>query len=501
MAVAERDLKKFRSHTFTQLIKKELRKSNISASSMDAGNYVNELQGRLSKALATGNISGFANGSDLVLQNLDSVMSSALFREDQLVKQRYINHVASINPIYQWNRRNQYGTSRGVTAFAEGSIGPVGNGAWSRNTADVAFFGVQRGTTVIANLSGALGGMFDDPIEEENYDGTMQLLSSVEHALTWGNASILDMNGNSIFYNGFYPTLLARASAGKVFPTNIIDLHGKPMSFDVIQEIASLAAKQYVTTARDMCGFLGPDSLSTLQLMKSEAERNMNMSSQDGGFKAGTPIDGYRTQIGYIPFQQDVFLTPFDGGTSPLTTADAGSPVSVTTVATAAASPTGAQVSNWLTSDVGTVYYTVSAFNAQGESLPYVYVTGQAVAAGQVVTLTITNVSGAYGYRVYRGLQANGSDAGWIGDVARSGTFNAAFVGKNSIKPGTDVWIFFNRDESNLAIAQMAPLLKLPLAIQNTTIPFGLLYLHTLAVKIPERQFMVVNIGKTSYTS
>jgi len=67
--------------------------------------------------------------------------------------------------------------------------------------------------------------------------------------------------------------------------------------------------------------------------------------------------------------------------------------------------------------------------------------------------------------------------------------------------PGTDVACFMNKNPMNMVIAQMAPLLKLPLAIQNTTIPFGLLYLHTLAVKATERQFMVVNIGKTGYTT
>jgi hypothetical protein len=488
MALRERDLVKFRTPSFNKLAKNALQQSGYN----NADEYVSMLSRNLAKALATSNISGFADGSNLVLQNLDSEFTSVLFKEDNLVKQRWIERLPSINPMFQWNRRNQYGSSRGANAFAEGNIGPNGLGSWSRNTAPVRFFGVQRGTTVIANIASALGGMFDNAVEEEEYDGTLQLLGSVEHALAWGNSTITDSDGNDIFYDGMYRQLMA------TYPKNIIDLHGKPMTFDVVSDIAARFAKVYVNTARDIAGFLTPDSLQTLQLLKSQSERR-DLSTNDGGYTAGTPIDGYNTQIGRIPFIQDVFLDPFDGGKAPLETADSGSPTLPAGVTAAAGAPTGQQTSNWESSDAAVVYYTISAFNAQGESLGFTVVAGTAVSAGDVVTVTIPNVTGAWGYRVYRGTQSSGSDAEWIGEVAATKTANTTFTDQNDIMPGTDVALFMNRDPRNLAIAQMAPLLKLPLAIQNTTIPFGLLYLHTLVVKAAERQFMVVNIGKTDY--
>jgi len=482
---------KFLAKSFNQLAKNTLGDSWVGVDQ-----YVSNLSAPLVKALATSSIGGMADGTNLLLQNLDSIMTSVLFSEEQLVKQRFIERVPSINPIYQWNRRNQYGTSRGANAFAEGAIGPVGLGSWSRNTAPVRFFGVQRGTTVISNLAGALGGMFTNPVDEEEYDGTMQLLGSVEHALVWGNSTIKDSGGSDIFYDGMYLQLKAGS------PKNIIDMHGQPMDFDVISGIAASMAKAFVTTTRDIGSFMTPDTLATLQLMKNESERNMNMSSKtDGGFAAGTPIDGYRTQIGWMPFTQDVFLDPFDGGKAPLTSADSGSVAAPTSPTAAARSVTGSEVSNFLSTDAATNYYTISSFNAQGESLGATVSAGTVTAAGQVVTVTIPNVVGAWGYRVYRGIISTGSDAQWIGDIARTSTTNALFVDDNSIMPGTDVACFMNKNPMNMVIAQMAPLLKLPLAIQNTTIPFGLLYLHTLAVKATERQFMVVNIGKTGYTS
>lgn len=484
--------KKFLAKSFNQLAK-----SQYGNAWEGVEQYVDKLSQPLVKALATTSVAGsnFSNGTPLVLQNLDSIMTSVLFTEEQLVKQRFIDRVPSINPIYQWNRRNTYGSNRGAMGFAEGGIGPVGNASWSRNQETVRFFGVQRGTTIVANLAGALGGMFDNPVEEEEYDGTMQLLNSVERSLVWGNSQVTDGAGNPIFYDGFYRKL----RYGGYAKSNIIDLRGNPLTFDIFSEIAALLQKNYVTNTRNLAAFLDPDTLQTLQLQKNTAERRMmGASPSDGGFVAGTPLKGYDTQLGFIPFVPDVFLDPVDQK-SPLATADFGAPATPASVTVSVGAPTGGVVSQWASSDAGTVYYSVAAFNASGESLSFV-TTGAAALATSVNTVTIPNVSGAFGYRIYRGKVSNGSDAQWIAEVANVGGANTVFVDDNFILPGTNVSLIVEKSQQNVVMPQMAPLLKLPLAIQNTTIPFGLLYLHTLAVKAPERQFMIINIGKTGYT-
>jgi hypothetical protein len=488
-------MEKFMAKSFNQLAK-----SAYGNQWDGVENYVQKLSQPLAKALATAPVAGqaFADGTAMVLQNLDSIMTSVLFTEEQLVKQRFIDRVPSINPIYQWNRRNSYGTNRGALGFAEGGIGPVGNASWSRNQETVRFFGIQRGTTIVANIAGALGGMFDNPVEEEEYDGTMQLLSSVERSLVWGNSTVTDGAGNPIFYDGFYRKL-RYSQNGAYANSNIIDLRGNPLTFDIFSEIAALAQKQFVTNTRNMAAFLDPDTLQTLQLQKNLAERRMmGTSPSDGGFVAGTPLKGYDTQLGFIPFVPDVFLEPVQGKT-PLVTADYGAPAKPASVTVAVAAPIAGQTSKFANSDAGTIYYSVAAFNAAGESLALV-TAGAAVTAGSIATITIPNVAGAFGYRIYRGVISSGSDAQWIGEVANVGGANTTFADDNFIMPGTNVGLIIEKSQQNVVMPQMAPLLKLPLAIQNTTIPFGLLYLHTLAVKAPERQFLIINIGKTGYT-
>ncbi|KIL42072.1 hypothetical protein SD70_02495 [Gordoniibacillus kamchatkensis] len=98
--------KKFVAKTFNQLCK-----SAFGPRWSGVDDYMSQLSQPLAKALATSGIPGFADGSNLVLQNLDSIMSSVLFDKRHLVKQRWIERVPSINPVYQWNRRNTYGST------------------------------------------------------------------------------------------------------------------------------------------------------------------------------------------------------------------------------------------------------------------------------------------------------------------------------------------------------------------------------------------------------
>ena len=52
------------------------------------------------------------------------------------------------------------------------------------------------------------------------------------------------------------------------------------------------------------------------------------------------------------------------------------------------------------------------------------------------------------------------------------------------------------RNSADLCIAQMSPLLKMPLAPTSTTFEYLLLLYHTLVLKAPERQFIFKNVGK-----
>jgi hypothetical protein len=111
-------------------------------------------------------------------------------------------------------------------------------------------------------------------------------------------------------------------------------------------------------------------------------------------------------------------------------------------------------------------------------------------------------VNGATGYRVYRtngGTTAsdiNGVNSRWIADVPQPTSGNASYIDLNQVVPGAGWFVMIRPDVEDIAIAQMSPLIKFPLAVVSTTIEFIYMLYHTLAVKAPERHFVIKNIGR-----
>lgn len=89
-------------------------------------------------------------------------------------------------------------------------------------------------------------------------------------------------------------------------------------------------------------------------------------------------------------------------------------PVTLSAALATPTAPTGtASASGSFTA--GTYYYFVSATSSFGETLPSVASSSVAVTSGQKVSLTWSAVSGATGYKVYRGTTATSSAAVYVG--------------------------------------------------------------------------------------
>lgn len=193
--------------------------------------------------------------------------------------------------------------------------------------------------------------------------------------------------------------------------------------------------------------------------------------------------------------------------------------------------------------------YRVSSVNDAGESLAsWVINAGAAVQAisSEEVRLRWKRVTGARAYRVYRcqvdSATASSPDADAVGGpYVAPGAYRWQYVGYvadpsgpnpsssstttvghnvypqspvsdyvlfvdrngtpelyNNFYGGATIAPLICRNSADLCIAQMSPLLKMPLAPVNTTFEYLLLLYHTLVLKSPERQFIFKNVGPLS---
>ena len=451
---------------------------------------VDTLVQNLSKAFATTALGDtFGDGTALRLQNLDATMTQVLFDEGHLKFFNFLNRFPSIQPYYEWNRRKSYGSSRASAGFREGGAPRGSTSSYKREGAYVKYLGVRRGITHQMTLTGQLGGTQIDPVAEENRNGTLELLEKTERQLMWGRSEILDATGNNVNYDGFIPLL------EELYPKNIIDLRGKPYTFDHIEERGAILFEEgKVRNFRNLKTFMHPQVLTGLSKMKFEADRRV-MGGSAESFITGTPLTGHQTNFGFVPFEPHLFMDEVESN-APLTeAADSGAPEAPATVVGTATTPDVA-TSKFATGDgVGTHYYFVAAFNEAGESLTTAS-TGVAVAAKKAVDVAIARTAGAVGYRIYRSMTNDAKTAGKIGTIPQPASGDATFRDLNEWIPGCMTVVWAEKSPENLVLAQMTPLIKFPLAIVSTTIEFLLLLYHVLVMKAPERQYVFKNVGK-----
>ncbi len=505
------------------------------------------------RALASTNLgAGYADGTAMATLNLDTTMTSVLYDNQHLVLWNWLNRVPSINPLYNWTERDQYGSVRGGFGFAQGGLPPTGIGAWTRNQATVCFFGVRRGITDVEAQSGLLGGVMVDPVQEEDRDGAFQTLGLAERNFTFGDPTVTDPTGDTVNYPGMLMQMLDGGSFNSQYfgpntgasgqalnglqhygkapaGVNVLDLQGKYLEFGDINNVAAtLYNRGLLGSFANVRAFLHPDTLTDLSNLRAFTERRVLTpeipTGRDGiGFITGEPIPGHATQFGQIPFTASIFMNETPNGQAHLTgTAADGEtpPAQPTFTASAEAVPTGAKSYFLATNgtggdDAGTYYYWVSAAGDLGESAPVGTAAATAtsptpdgvavtVAVGEVVSLSITpgasNGQNPTRMRVYRGTVNELADPSTtiIGHVAVNAVSPAtvSFIDNNSTRNGTQIALFLERTPNNLAVAQLAPLTKYPLAIVATKVEWLLLLYHVLAMKARQRAFLVLNVGR-----
>ena len=463
------------------------------------GKTADQVVDDLRKAMMTNTGEAMANGNGpLMLENLDGVMTEVLITEQHFKLYNLLNKVPSSNPYYEYNVHKGFGSRRsGGAGFAQGGAPKGGISSFKREGIYNKFLGELGGVTQQAMMTGQNGGAFEDPTVRENRDRTVALLEKVERELFFGQEAVLDENGNDVNFDGLLTQL------AKDYPQNVIDMQGAPLGYDQLDE----AALDLITTGKQptMNGYINLMSAHVADgLNRQFGARGVVRYNKDGAqgteYTPGQKVPGYDTNYGHIKFDFSILLEEVEGSKPLYDGALANTPATpaITTQPLVADEATG-------THAVGTYYYSVSAFNDTGESLPVITQAAAVTDATSKVTIVVTRVTGATGYRIYRGIEADGSDAIWIAKVAQPSSGNLTFVDKGEWKTvGSDgkaangLALLVKPDPKDICIAQMTPLIKFPQPWAGTTLPFLLMIYMVSVIKAPQRVKIYKNCGTYS---
>lgn len=430
------------------------------------------------------------DGFALRVESLESTLKNTTFKMENITLWKALPKKPAYNTVEEYNQVQSYGVNPDAGFFAEGARPNEDDSTYQRKFAIVKFVGTTRSVSHVATLVKAAHG---DVIAQQTVEGTMHLLRMIERYSWYGDSTLSrsGLVGSGLQFDGFITQIMQNSPSA-----NIFDMRGKPLSEDALNDSAMTIndAPNYGTPTHLFCT---PKAKGDLVKTFFPKER-IDMARKTDNGMIGLDIKGWESPAGDVQFMPNVFLN--DIGPCNLTAlGDATKIPSAPTVSTPAAAATDA-ASLFGNNDVGLYYYYVVACNQYGKSAP-VLINGSAlsVAAGQGVSFGVTPgaVIPDY-YEVHRtpvgGAQGTQRLIQRAGNVAGAGA--TTFVDENATLPGCSYAVLFQMDPEAVAFKQLAPLVKVPLAITDTSIRWMMLLYGTPVLYTPGKIALFKNIGR-----
>jgi hypothetical protein len=455
----------------------------------------------LVKALQAGYTFGVTDqtgGSALRVESLESSLKVLSFGEKHIRMFKMLPKRPAFNTVEEFNVLDQYGNEQNVF-MPEGVMPESNDSNYTRKVAMVKYLGVTRSVTHVMTLVKAAHG---DVITMENKNGILFLLKKIEEALFWGN--------NTLCYN------YASTSGGnegiewsgldcQIDSSMVYDAQGAPLSEGLLNDAANLIAEQYGVATHLFCPFkVASDFDKTLF-----SKERVLMPSPTGGLTAGTVIQNFNSHYGEIQITPDIFLKKHRKarGLAPsaASSSNAPQPPQDPTSGNSIAPTVGSTAAGgkWK-SAIGNVYYKLTALNRFGESAS----TAVSTAANlddvtKKITVTIKNPSSISGlvpdyFNVYRSDTGSTGSFYYIGSIATSSQTSSgttSFVDDGTYMTNVSTCFLGQMDESVLSLMQLAPLMKMDLAVLGPAIRWMILFYCTFALYAPKKWLKIINVG------
>jgi len=475
----------------------------------DNANVSAEELAELSKALEAGQITGretadmtTASGAPLKVESLESTLKILTFKESDIQFWKRVPKLPAYNTVEEFNQLTSYGSEAGVFTN-EGELPREEDSTYVRKAEIVKFLGV---TKIISHPMQLVKTHIGSVIQQEIKNGTLFLLRKADRALMYANSEIVPQE-----FNGYLAQHRKAITDYNTYMNSdvVIDLRGKALSEGAIEQGALSVISNFGHANLLMAP---PVVLSDFVKHFYEAKFiQPNTTAQSAGIM-GQRVQKFQSQYGEIELGYDIFLN----AAPPRKTTDAA------THTQAPATPVNGSTnvvadnaySKFFADDAGDYYYAVAAKNRFGESqlLDINNGTAVSVTAGQSVDLQFTAGGGANpatGFVIYRSKK---DPSGTIADTQLYPIFELSISqmatgydggaantvrDRNRFLPGTNQALLLQADTEVFSFKQLAPLMKMDLAVLSPATRFMILMYGTPMLYAPKKMVRFINIGRT----
>lgn len=473
-----------------------------------AGMESAETVDQLNKALAAEQITGrettdltTASGAPLKVESLEKTLKHLTFREQDIRLWKDLPKKPAYNTVEEYNQQVSYGAHRGGWN-REGELPEEEDSVFVRRAQLVKYLGVTKSVTHQMTL---VNTMIGSVMERAIKDGTMWILRVLNEGLYFGDEKIVPEQ-----FSGFIAQQRNSDSwasyADYMNSEHVVDLRGSALTEDAIETAANTIVENY-GLGTQMYG--APAVLSNF--VKNFYGNKFvvpNTPSLSDGIM-GQRVQSFDSQFGRIGLNHDVFFKKLPAKSIKSAATSQKAPTKPTWADSDAiqvqASVTG---SKWSNTDAGNVYYAVSAINRFGESELSIYNTAVAATANCAIDLKFNDGGGinkATAYRIYRTKVGGDTSSPFyplfevsIDDLTRGydGGSPNVIRDMNRYLPDTDQSVLFQFDNEVIEFSQLAPLMKMDLAVLSPAYRFMILLYGTPLLYAPKKMVRFINIGK-----
>lgn len=480
-----------------------------------AGMNTPEALAELRKALTAGQVTGGStvnqttagSGASLKVEALDRVMKILSFDNSHLRLWNLIPKTGATNTVEEFNQLKSYGSEFGG-ALNEGQLGEEEDSTYVRRTEKIKYYGEVGSVTLPMQMVKSFDGQ--GALQREIKNRTMNLLRKMNKALAFGSEKVVGQEINGIYRQheigiGYNDSYSDNPSSYYSSPW-VIDLKGAALTQDKIEQAGTIISQDGFGYASHVFGT--PGVFSNFAQDYYEKQR---IILGGNGFPSGGVNVSYPKEVtlsfGNVKLEHDLFLIkksiPVLSGTAQTSSKSPNIPTS-STVSVAATDTTG----EFKAAYAGDYKWAVRSKNLYGFSalLELDASAAVAIAATESADLTFADGGGAYaatGYQILR-TEDGGSQYFPIFEVSTAelqAGYNGAAAGKvrdrNFSIPNTEDASIVDL-ANTLLIQQLAPLMKLDLAVQGPANRFMLMCYFLLRMHNPNRMVRFVNAKHTS---
>lgn len=465
----------------------------------------------LQKALEAGEISGnasmdstTASGAPLKVEALDKTLKLITFREQDIVLWKKIPKMGATNTVEEYNQLTSYGAERGGFIL-EGELPQEEDSTYVRRSQLVKFMGVTMSVTHPMQL---VNTMIGNVVQRQIQNGTMWILRKLNRAMTKANSLYVPEEFNGFyaqhqFNDQNYSNLNAYYNGNDV----VIDLRGSALTESAIERACEAITENF---GRVTDIFAPPKVLSGfVQSFYGNKFIVPNTPSLTAA-TMGQKVQKFQSQFGDIDLNYDLFMNKGNrkAYNSPATHPNAPAVVTSTSV-----TPIAATVADslWASTDAGTYYFGVVPINRYGEgAFTNLDASLNTIVTNGSVDLTFTpgvSANNATAFVIYRSNKAPASLATavfypmfTVSLAEYTAGYDGASAGgkvrdNNRIMPNTDQCFVTGMDEEVMSYKQLAPLMKMDLAVISPAYRFMVLQYGTPMLYAPRKFVRIINVG------